>query len=76
MLRRSDGIDGYLARIASRDSEVRAWVEVSPQPPLGEGRLSGVPFAAKDIFETTGMATEYGSPALRRPQRRYATRRW
>src|SRR5205807_2789650 len=62
MLRRSDGIDGCLARIASRDTEVRAWVEVSPQPPLGEGPLSGVPFAAKDIFETAGMATEYGSP--------------
>jgi Asp-tRNA(Asn)/Glu-tRNA(Gln) amidotransferase A subunit family amidase len=62
MLRRSDGIEGYLARIAAGDGDVRAWVEVSPQPPLGEGRLSGVAFAAKDIFETIGMATEYGSP--------------
>lgn len=62
MLRRPDGIDGCLARIAAVDAEVRAWVEVSPQPPLGEGRLSGVPFAAKDIFETAGLATEYGSP--------------
>jgi Asp-tRNA(Asn)/Glu-tRNA(Gln) amidotransferase A subunit family amidase len=62
MLRRSNGIDAYLNRIASCDSEVRAWVEVSPQPPLREGRLSGIPFGAKDIFETTGMATEYGSP--------------
>src|SRR5262245_36324840 len=62
MLRRSDGIDGWLARIAACDGEIRAWVEVSPQPPLGEGRLSGVAFAAKDIFETCGLATEYGSP--------------
>lgn len=62
MLRPSDGIDGCLARIAECDSQVRAWVEVSPQPPLGDGPLNGVPFAAKDIFETQGMATEYGSP--------------
>jgi Asp-tRNA(Asn)/Glu-tRNA(Gln) amidotransferase A subunit family amidase len=62
MLRRPDGIDGCLARIAACDGDVRAWVEVSPQPPLAEGRLSGVAFAAKDIFETRGMATEYGSP--------------
>jgi Asp-tRNA(Asn)/Glu-tRNA(Gln) amidotransferase A subunit family amidase len=61
MLRRPDGIDGWLARIAACDGEVRAWVEVAPQPPLGEGRLSGVAFAAKDIFETIGLATEYGS---------------
>src|SRR5512143_277002 len=62
MLRRPDGVDGCLARIAACEAEVRAWVEVSPQPPLAEGRLSGVPFAAKDIFETAGLATEYGSP--------------
>jgi Asp-tRNA(Asn)/Glu-tRNA(Gln) amidotransferase A subunit family amidase len=62
MLRRPDGVDGCLARIAACDGDVRAWVEVSPQPPLGEGRLSGVAFGAKDIFETCGLATEYGSP--------------
>src|SRR4051794_29687130 len=62
MLRRPDGIEGWLARIAERDADVRAWVEVSPQPPLAEGRLSGVAFAAKDIFATRGLATEYGSP--------------
>src|SRR5581483_13566 len=62
MLRPPDGIDGCLRRIAERDADVRAWVEVAPQPPLAQGRLSGVPFAAKDIFETAGLATEYGSP--------------
>ena len=61
MLRRADGIEGCLARIAQCDPQVRAWVEVSPQPPLGDGRLSGVAFGAKDIFETRGLATEYGS---------------
>jgi Asp-tRNA(Asn)/Glu-tRNA(Gln) amidotransferase A subunit family amidase len=61
MLCRSDGIDAWLARIAACEADVHAWVEVSPQPALAEGRLSGVAFAAKDIFETEGMATEYGS---------------
>jgi Asp-tRNA(Asn)/Glu-tRNA(Gln) amidotransferase A subunit family amidase len=57
-----DLVETALARIAELDGEVRAWVEVAPQPPLGEGPLSGIPFGAKDIFETRGMATEYGSP--------------
>lgn len=48
-------------RIGERDSELRAWVEVSPQQPLGRGSLDGVPFAAKDTFETLGMSTERGS---------------
>ena len=39
MLRRPDGIDGCLNRIAACDQDVRAWVEVAPQPPLGEGLL-------------------------------------
>jgi len=51
-----------LARIRRRESEVRAWVQVVPQPPTGSGPLDGIPFGAKDIFETRGMATEYGSP--------------
>jgi Asp-tRNA(Asn)/Glu-tRNA(Gln) amidotransferase A subunit family amidase len=51
-----------LRRIRETDAEIRAWVEVAPQPPTGDGPLNGVPFGAKDIFETRGMATEYGSP--------------
>ena len=62
MLRRAGGVEACLERIAACDAEVRAWVEVSPRPPCAEGRLSGVCFGAKDIFETRGMATEYGSP--------------
>ena len=49
-------------RIAARDAQVQAWVEVSPQPALGQGRLSGIPFGVKDIYETRELATEYGSP--------------
>ncbi len=52
----------WLARIAVCEPSVRAWVEVNPQAALAEGPLSGIPFGAKDIFETAGMATEYGSP--------------
>lgn len=50
-----------LERIARRDDELRAWVEVHPQP-SGDGPLRGIPFAAKDTYETRGLATEYGSP--------------
>jgi Asp-tRNA(Asn)/Glu-tRNA(Gln) amidotransferase A subunit family amidase len=51
-----------LERIATLDQELRAWVEVAPQPALGSGLLNGIPFGVKDIYETRGMATEYGSP--------------
>lgn len=49
-------------RIAEADAELRAWVEWSAAPKCGaEGPLRGVPFGAKDVYETRGMATEYGS---------------
>src|ERR1700694_2628740 len=50
-----------LERIATRDPQLQAWVEVSPQPALGGGPLAGIPFGAKDIFETRNLATGYGS---------------
>jgi Asp-tRNA(Asn)/Glu-tRNA(Gln) amidotransferase A subunit family amidase len=54
--------DLCLRRISELDGDVRAWVEVSPQPATDSGPLNGIPFGAKDIYETRGMATEYGSP--------------
>src|ERR1035438_7045722 len=48
-------------RIAAGDPDVQAWVEVSPQDPLANGLLDGIPFGVKDIFETRGLATEFGS---------------
>jgi Asp-tRNA(Asn)/Glu-tRNA(Gln) amidotransferase A subunit family amidase len=35
---------------------------VQPKRPTADGPLSEIPFGAKDIIETQGMATEYGSP--------------
>ena len=31
-------------------------------PPLGSGRLSGLSFAVKDLFDVAGAATTYGNP--------------
>jgi Asp-tRNA(Asn)/Glu-tRNA(Gln) amidotransferase A subunit family amidase len=55
-------VDDCLHRIAESEPEIRAWVEVAPQPATADGPLRGVAFGAKDIFETRGLATEYGSP--------------
>src|SRR5215475_4368825 len=51
-----------LERIHSMDPSIHAWVQVRPQRPTGEGRLDEIPFGAKDIMETRGLSTEYGSP--------------
>jgi Asp-tRNA(Asn)/Glu-tRNA(Gln) amidotransferase A subunit family amidase len=50
------------ARIAEIDPRIRAWVSVEPQPATGSGPLDGIPFGVKDIYETAGLATAYGSP--------------
>jgi Asp-tRNA(Asn)/Glu-tRNA(Gln) amidotransferase A subunit family amidase len=50
-----------LRRIAGGEPDIQAWVEVSPRAPLAGGLLDGIPFGVKDIFETAGLATEYGS---------------
>lgn len=39
-------------------------MRVDPQPPLGEGALSGVAFGVKDIFDTAGIPTEWGSALM------------
>jgi Asp-tRNA(Asn)/Glu-tRNA(Gln) amidotransferase A subunit family amidase len=55
-------LDECLDRIRARDGDLRAWVQVDPQPATGDGVLTGVPFGAKDIIETRGLRTELGSP--------------
>ena len=49
-------------RIQTLDVSIQAWVQVLPQRPTGSGSLSEIPFGVKDIIETKGLATEYGSP--------------
>ena len=59
---RDNALRACLDRIRSLDPSIQAWVQVLPQQSSGSGALAGVPFAAKDIIETRGLATEYGSP--------------
>ncbi len=47
---------------------MRAWVVVDPQPALGDGLLNSIPFGVKDIFETRGLPTAYGSPLYKDPK--------
>src|SRR5882672_3018726 len=59
---RKRGLEQCLKRIRELDPSIHAWVQVQPERPTGDGPLSEIPFGAKDIIETQGMATEYGSP--------------
>jgi Asp-tRNA(Asn)/Glu-tRNA(Gln) amidotransferase A subunit family amidase len=59
---REDALKTCLQRIQTLDPRIQAWVQVAPQPALGDGPLAGIPFGAKDIMETRGLSTEYGSP--------------
>jgi Asp-tRNA(Asn)/Glu-tRNA(Gln) amidotransferase A subunit family amidase len=58
---RDAALQPCLDRIGSLDREIQAWVQVLPQKSTGDGALSGIPCGAKDIIETRGLATEYGS---------------
>jgi Asp-tRNA(Asn)/Glu-tRNA(Gln) amidotransferase A subunit family amidase len=59
---RARALQSCLDRIAAADPAIQAWVQVSPQRPIGDGALSEIPFGAKDIIETQGLSTAYGSP--------------
>jgi Asp-tRNA(Asn)/Glu-tRNA(Gln) amidotransferase A subunit family amidase len=50
-----------LNRIGAQDAAIRAWVEVAASA-SGNGPLNGIPFGAKDIFDTLDFPTQYGSP--------------
>jgi Asp-tRNA(Asn)/Glu-tRNA(Gln) amidotransferase A subunit family amidase len=59
---REAALASCLDRIRALDGDIRAWVQVLPQSPTVRGKLLGIPFGVKDIIETRGLATEYGSP--------------
>ena len=62
---REAGLQSCLKLIEATDASIHAWVQVLPRKPSGRGKLLGIPFGAKDIMETRGLATEYGSPIYR-----------
>ena len=78
-----DLVAACLERIAARDHVVRAWAFLDADYARSEaeradraqragaalGPLHGVPIGVKDVFDTRGMPTEYGTPihAGRRP---------
>jgi Asp-tRNA(Asn)/Glu-tRNA(Gln) amidotransferase A subunit family amidase len=59
---RERALQPCLDRIRAADSSIHAWVQVLPQKPPRNGILSEIPFGVKDIIETRGLSTEYGSP--------------
>ena len=62
----------FLDAIEQRESEVRAFAWIDPARALGvareldrssaRGPLLGLPVAVKDVIDTAGIVTEYGSP--------------
>src|SRR6266699_3854456 len=59
---RDRALQPCVEHIWAMDPSIHAWVQVLPQRPTGNGKLSEIPFGVKDIIETRGLATEYGSP--------------
>ena len=62
---REVALQSHVERIRAMDVSIQAWVQVLPQRPTGDGALSEIPFGVKDIIETKGLATEYGSPVYK-----------
>ncbi|MDX1980849.1 MAG: amidase [Bryobacteraceae bacterium] len=54
-------LDDFLKRIAEREPQLHCWVQVRPEESATEGPLAGLPYGAKDIIETAGYLTGYGS---------------
>jgi Asp-tRNA(Asn)/Glu-tRNA(Gln) amidotransferase A subunit family amidase len=67
-----DLVRACLDRISERDSEVQAFVALNADAALAHARqldagpvrglLHGLPFGAKDLFDTFDLPTSYGSP--------------
>lgn len=64
-------VRSYLQRIEARDSDVKGWayldaegaISTAKELPTGKspGRLYGIPFAVKDVFEVESTAKSFGS---------------
>lgn len=55
-------VDACRARIAAREPEIGAFARLAPAGELALlGALAGIPVAIKDIVDTAGLGTEYGS---------------
>lgn len=52
----------YVKAAREGDARIQAWTQLEALPATGPGPLDGVPFGVKDIFETIGLRTEFGSP--------------
>jgi len=59
---RQRALPGLIARVRAQDADIHAWLQIAPQPPTGQGPLREIPFGVKDVIETEGLSTEYGSP--------------
>src|SRR3990172_3900237 len=65
-------VSSCLERIAAREKDVHAWACIDPELALRQvrerqkepsrGPLHGVPVGFKDVFDTSELPTEYGSP--------------
>jgi len=62
---RESALQPCLDRIRTLDPSIHAWVQVMPEKATGSGKLDQIPFGVKDILETQGLATEYGSPVYK-----------
>jgi len=59
---RDRALTAAVGRIRELDETIHAWVQVAPEKATGSGALASIPFGVKDIIETRGLSTEYGSP--------------
>lgn len=71
-LRAEDLMRACLDRVAEREGEVHAFAHLDPDTALAQARaldggalqgpLHGLPLGVKDLFDTAGLPTGYGSP--------------
>jgi Asp-tRNA(Asn)/Glu-tRNA(Gln) amidotransferase A subunit family amidase len=55
-------VNHFEERIREQESRLHVWVDQRLESPAVEGPLRGAPYGAKDILETHGYLTTYGSP--------------